>query len=254
MPLPVYVISLPHCQDRRALMEQQFDRLALKATFVDGVYPKDFTEAQAARYDRDRALAIYGIDMTKGEMACVFAHERALGLMIEHDQPVALILEDDITLDDSLPEVLDQLVSVTTSPPWCVVRLDTSRKKAVGRAIQNTKPVADLPVARKLYRLDTHILGSVAYVVTREGAKRILAGVERIFMPFDHMIDRYWENGIAPFIVFPPVISHRDDLASEIGDRSRERRQGLPSSVRWRRRFNRWKDGVNKRLYRLRHF
>ncbi|MBE1237934.1 glycosyltransferase family 25 protein [Phaeovibrio sulfidiphilus] len=255
MTVPLYIVSLPRSTERRELMRSELERLGLSATFVDGITPDELTPEQIARYDRKRALGIYGLDLLPSEKACIMAHERALRTALADGHDCAVILEDDIRLDDTFPAVLACLggPDAPLRDRWDVIRLDTSRKSSVPRAAARSRTRADLPGGRTLYRLDTHVLGAMGYLVTREGIRKILAFQDRYFMPFDQMMDRFWENGIDPFVVLPPVLSHRDELSSDVGERSLDRHKTASRWTRWRRRVNRWKDSVGKRLHRLRH-
>ncbi|GEO80974.1 glycosyltransferase family 25 protein [Pararhodospirillum oryzae] len=253
MSLPVFVVSLPDALERRALMAGELARVGLEATFVDGITPAQLTPADWARYDRARCLGVYGVEMLPTEIACFLAHERAIRKVVDEDLDAALILEDDVRLDDALPGVLDALLHPPTPwpRPWALVRLGSLRAAAMARAVARHPAEGPLGPDHVLVRPRTHILGLQGYVITREGARRVLAYTQRLFMPIDHTVDRYWENGLVPFLVHPFVVTHRDELPSAIGARDPERRYAGSRWTLWRRRFNRWRDGLNKRVYRL---
>ncbi|WP_041795470.1 glycosyltransferase family 25 protein [Pararhodospirillum photometricum] len=254
MPLPIYVLSLPAAASRRAPLLDALNRLGLAATLIDGVTPETLSESDHARYDRARCLGLYGVDMLPGEVGCYLAHERAWTRLCDDGHAMALILEDDATLADSLPALLETLSQTDPATrPWQVVRLASLRAKAMAKAVARHKTPQPLGGPHALYRLKTHVLGLQGYVMTAEGARRMRAYGEKIFMPVDHMMDRYWENGLDPYIVFPFPVGHQDALPSAIGTRDPRRRYAQGKGVLWRRRLNRWRDGVAKRWYALRH-
>ena len=137
-----------------------------------------------------------------------------------------------------------------------MIRLDCKR----GRVIDPPSPkfrgrqVAALSGGAGLFRLQTHVLGVGAYLIRRDGAVRMLEHGRRIFMPIDQMMDRFWENGIIPYVVRPFPVHQGDEFGSHAGDRSLDqRRVGQPFALRQGRRLQRMADGVNKRGFNLRN-
>jgi glycosyl transferase family 25 len=81
----------------------------------------------------------------------------------------------------------------------------------------------------------------------------MLAHGRKIFMPIDQTMDRFWENGIEPYIVRPLQVRQRPELTSRIGTRAYERRRKVSWSVKLQRRLQRMRDSLNKRAYWLFH-
>nr|WP_246423546.1 glycosyltransferase family 25 protein [Roseospira goensis] len=249
--MPVFVLNLPRDTDRRARVEADLARVGLQGVFVPGVDGQALTAADWARYDGPRCRVRYGTDMLPGELGCYLGHERVLRRMLEGCHRVALVLEDDARLSEDLRPLLEVLLS--GPPSWQVVRLSSMRPRQVAEAVAGRRPDLPLTEGRGLFRLKTHVLGAQGYVVTAEGARGLLACGRRIVLPWDHMMDRFWENGIVPYVVWPPPVRHGTELPSCIGARDPRRRYESGVVTLWRRRMNRWRDGLGKRWYTLRH-
>lgn len=73
-PFPIYVISLARRGDRRAHMTRLLQSLGLSAEFIDAVDGIALSNAQLARYDRQRALQVYGAEMNRAEIGCCLSH------------------------------------------------------------------------------------------------------------------------------------------------------------------------------------
>jgi glycosyl transferase family 25 len=246
---PAFVINLQRSGTRRQHMRSQLAALRIDAEFVPAVDGRALSDTDRARYDRSRAMRTYGVDMTDAELACYLSHYRLLERMLEQDIEVALIMEDDIEIAPVLPATVEALVR---EPEWLVVRLEAIR----GR-VRHPKSrwdlgqlVADLDCGA-LYRLNTHALGLGAYLVRKAGARRIVEYGRRIFMPIDHTVDRFWENGVAPYVVRPLPVRQSQAFGSEIGARDPRRRRSLPPADRLRFQLQRTADSINKRLYWL---
>ncbi len=247
--LPVFVINLPQELERRRHMEAELARVGLTAEFVPGVDGSRLREEDWRRYDKETSLQVYGVDMLAGEIGCYLSHYRLLQRMLDENLDVALILEDDVRFEDDFPDVLAALMQAPRD--WLLVRLSTSRRTSADWAANRGRAVAQLTPRYRLLRLGTHVLGAGAYLVTRAGAQRLVDYGCKIVMPIDHTMDRYWENGIKPYVVSPFPVQQRQDLPSSIGNRDPRRRYRMPKGVLWRRRWTRLQDSMRKRLFNI---
>jgi glycosyl transferase family 25 len=175
--------------------------------------------------------------------------------MIEHRIEAALILEDDISAMGDLKPAVEEVMKLPKSA-WQVVRLQSTKRcvshpepndKSMGEALARIGP-------REIFRLKTSVLGGCAYLIRLGAASAMLARSELIDMPIDQTLDRYWENGIIPYVLRPMPVWHDDLFESEIGVRGRakERGEARPSAaILMRRRVQRLIDSFNKRIFWL---
>ena len=252
--LPIFVINMARDLERRRYMAERLEQLGLRAEFITAVDGRALTAADRAVYDGRRAMRTYGAEMMPSEIGCYLSHHRLYERVVRDRIGTALILEDDVRIQPTLPGVLRDLLSCPFDE-WLVIRLDCKRRHVAEPASDRLRGrrVADLSGGGALYRLNTHVLGVGAYLIRREGAERMLAYGRRIFMPIDHTMDRFWENGILPFVVRPFPVSQGDDFGSHSAGRTTDRRQGQAMTVRARRRLQRWRDGVAKRVFTITH-
>lgn len=247
---PVFVINLARDATRRAHMEALLGRIGLSAEFVAAVDGNTLPAADRAGYDPARALRFYGKPMLDTEIGCYLSHYRLWQRLLREGIAAALILEDDIDIEPTLPGLIQDLMAC---PEWLVVRLHTMRGRVLtprGAAFQG-RLVADLGNGAGLFRLRTHTLGAAAYLIRAEGARRLLAYGARIALPIDQTMDRYWDNGIAPYVVRPFPVRQRADFASSIGAREPGPLCRQPAGLVLRRRLQRAGDGLRKRLHLL---
>lgn len=253
MSCATFVINLDRDSLRRGHMEKQLEKIGLKAEFVPAVDGRALSESDRSVYDRDKALRVYGVEMMDTEIGCYLSHYRLYERMVRENIPVALIMEDDIEIDPSLPRIVDDLVT-DPAPEWLVVRLESlcGRVREPKNAKFKGKSVKKLRDG-ELHRLGRHVLGFGAYLIRKEGAERMLSYGRRIFMPVDQTMDRYWDNGIVPYIVRPLPVYQRQDFESRIGARPPGRHVGQPLSLHLQRRWQRISDGLRKRLLAILH-
>ncbi len=250
---PVFVINLARDTARADHMRAALARVGLTAEFVPAVDGRALTAADRAMVDPARTRLIYGNDLLDTEIGCYLSHYRLYQRMLDENIEVALIMEDDLDIAPQLPALIAELLA-DPDPPWLVVRLDSLRTQLheppnprfAGRQVRR------FPHGT-LFRLDVHVLGLGAYLIRQEGARRMLEYGRNIFMPIDQTMDRFWENRLTPYIVRPFPVRQRADLASRIGARPAGRHRGLSPGWRLRRRIQRVRDSLAKRLFSLRH-
>jgi len=252
--LPIFVINLERDTERRRHMTELLGQLGLASEFVGAVDGRRLTASDRAAYDPARAHRIYGVDMMDTEIACCLSHHHVYHRMLREGIGTALILEDDVRIAATFPAVLQDILACRFDD-WLVVRLDTKRTQLhnpPSAKFLGTR-VAELAGGGALYRLRTHVLGTGAYLIRREGASRMLAYGRRIFMPIDQTMDRFWENGILPYVVRPFPVLQNEDFGSSTGVRPPDRRGAQPVAVRLQRRVQRSIDGARKRAFNLTH-
>lgn len=249
--LSTFVISLERDTERRAHMANLLNRLDLKAEFINAVDGRAMPQSNWNAYDRKKTLRVYGVDMLETEIGCYLSHYRLYERMLREDIDIALIMEDDIECTPEFPQIIADLIA-DPDPEWLVVRLETQR----GRVREAKKPLFTGRCVKKmrhaqLYKLNTHILGFGAYLIRKEGAQRMLEYGRRIFMPIDQTMDRFWENGIAPYIVRPIPVFQNPVFQSRIGARPPGRNKDQPLFIRLQSRMQRMADGLAKRIYAI---
>lgn len=251
MNIEVFVINLPRSSDRRERTLRQLHALGVKPTLFPAVDGAALDLSSVAAYDSRKAQMYYGSAMTQTEVACCLSHYGVLREIVQRRLPYALVLEDDIEIGADLLAVCTGLVA-ETRVAWELVRLHALK----GRVRTPRKPRDwGTPVCtvggQTLYRLSGHPLGALAYLITYSGAVRMLGYGSQIFLPFDHAMDRFWENGVVPYVVRPFPIQQREGVISEIGLRGGAafgRARGL---LRLERRRRRVSDSLRKRVFNL---
>jgi glycosyl transferase family 25 len=244
---PVFVISLARRADRRAHMEALLAERGVEAEFVDAVDGISLTDAQRRRYDRRRALSIYGAEMSAAEIGCHLSHLKVYELIVARGLDCALVLEDDIECDSDLPELIEA-VRAHPRQEWLVLRLQSVRGAVISGDRPATRGDRTQSIrGRSLARVRSGVVGGCGYLIKREGALRMLRYAERPFMPIDQAMDRYWENGIAPYVLRPFPVRQCDRITSEISRRKTHLAEGVLATLG--RRLRRAADGLAKRQY-----
>ncbi len=199
--LPIAYINLDADAVRRAHLEQQLRALGLCATRIPGVRWRDLPAAEQARlYSPALNARGYPRPLVDGEKGCYASHLRAVQHLLDSDAPALVVLEDDVTLDPSLPQVLNALAQLPHG--WDVVKLH-SRAKEQTLLQRALCPDHMLATYRRVPSMTT------GYVVSRSGAHKWLATRQPFGRPVDVDLRYWWESGLRVCGVVPGVVALR---------------------------------------------
>jgi glycosyl transferase family 25 len=249
--LKIFVINLERAADRRAHMQDLLCALGLKAEFVRAVDGRALSSSDRSQYDSRLARLNYRSEMTDTEIACYLSHYRIYERICREKLPLALILEDDVDIAPNFVTAIDALAA-QPNPQWTVVRLQTLRRKLLEPdcALTHGRLVGELGESG-LFRLDTHVLGGCAYLMRLPAAQTMLTYGRIISRPIDQTLDRFWENGIVPYVVRPFPARQHHGFGSQIGVRGKAAYVEEKRVDAVRGRLIRARDGINKRMFRL---
>ena len=180
--IPIFVINLDRRQDRRAFMGGQLDALGLHWTAEPALDAATATDDQISGRV---ALAGHRIRMGRGSQCCAVTNFRIFERLAAGSHPAALILQDDVALS---PEIAPFVRSAAWLPPGTgLIQLEKYGRKASRRLAG--PPIGRAPVAgRTVRRLHSRTGGAGAFIVTREGARRIVAHRRPLDVPIDHFL------------------------------------------------------------------
>ena len=197
------IINLDRRPDRRRHMAEQFNGL-LRPRFVSAI---DGTTLSSDRIGRDGFIVPANRFMTSSEIACTLSHKRALETFLETDQSLGLVLEDDAIIDfAALSRV--QVPSGITFDFLKLQGLYYDNRSAV-RTVSRTNGL-------EVFCRPELSMGSSAYLVTRPGARTMIAAISRRLAPADFYLAYHFQHGLRGFEVKPAPVRILDDLASDI--------------------------------------
>lgn len=172
--IPAYFINLASRPDRRAFMEEQFERLEMAVERIEAVTTGEVTsDRMAPHLDPLNSTA-----MSQVEVACLLSHERAWRAFLDTGAEHAMILEDDLVMSEGMPHFLDATLHADLGVD--LMKLETYRQNIrLGRV---RRLVGDRCTVRQL--LSSH-LGTAAYIISRSRVERTLADPVARTMPVD---------------------------------------------------------------------
>lgn len=198
--LGTWLINLPRATKRRARMEEQLATLPFDYTVFDGVDGKAREAELLEKVDIPAFERNMGRKILIGGMGSYNSHLGVWQAFLESDDPVALVLEDDIEFHDDFVEAVD--LALQAAAHWDFLKLNCIRAKF---------PVPQGKIGP--YMLNAYIgpaTGTGAYLINRQTAQKLLPKMLPQTRATDHEINRFHLHGFRLFGL-EPFPSHPDD-------------------------------------------
>ena len=188
----VAVVSLPSAHARRA----QFAKFAADTPVPWTFFDARTAIAQPLRYHASIARRVHGRELSDGELGAYASHHAVWRQLVDSNQQQIIVLEDDVVADWPF---IAQLATLDLSAMGIdYLRLFT---KIPPRFRKLRRPFLDR--YHHLIRITGFALGTQAYLLTRQGAQRLLKHAEQIESPVDAYMDKYWRHGVPNLALYP---------------------------------------------------
>lgn len=175
------------------------------AEIVPAVMGRDHMQTVPTR-PGDLFAPRYPFALGPGELGCFLSHRACWQRIVDEDLDCALIVEDDLGLDPGPWADAMELFSGYAGPDT-FIRLPAKARETPARVIA-THGAARLFLPRVIG------LQTVAQVVGREAARRLLAASDTVDRPVDTFLQMHWATGQPIHTILPNGVS---ELTGELG-------------------------------------
>lgn len=232
MNVQAIIIHLNRATERRKQVDRLLEQVPGTANVLEAVDGATLDDATTnSVYQRSLYRPRYPFRLRIGEIACFLSHRKCWQTIVDHDLDAALIVEDDVQIDDAKFQPAYEL-AIQNCTPDDFIRFPTKNReqKAILRHSNST---------HELFTPKVTGLGMQAQLVGRRAALTLLEKTETFDRPVDTLLQMPWQTGVWPLCVWPTGISEIDN---QLGGS----RIGEPKS--WNERIHR---EVFRPLYRL---
>lgn len=170
-----YVVSLKEAVDRREHISNEFRKSKLDFIFFDALKPEVGKQALLKIAPSCNLSRLSG-----GEVACLASHIVLWKKLLDTKQEYFSIFEDDVYLGEGISKIISELVLDLEGID--LIKLETFREKVIlGRCVRQIQD-------RKLFTLNSGHSGTAGYILTKQGAVKLLENLntKEQIMPADH--------------------------------------------------------------------
>lgn len=200
--VPVFVITLPDAEPRRARLIGQLEEAEVKHELWLGVDGREGLPPDQERHvDREKAKRVSHRALGDAEFACALSHHHLHAEIVRRDLPAAIVLEDDARVGAPFFELHKGL----EPDDWDLLILD-HKKTFVHRSA-----LFPLPGGAIAHPISVAGYLSTGYAISAAGARAMLDRSLPITAPAD------WPFDIAQlrsYAVLPRLVDHPDSAAA----------------------------------------
>ncbi len=203
MKVCAFVLHLRRAETRRENAQTLLDTCGLDGEIWPAVDGAKLSEADIGAVYHPRLFAPhYPFQLRHGEIGAFLSHRQIWAEILRRDLDAALILEDDVALDQSLFGPARDL-GLENAARFGYIKM---RHNAPGGQSSVIDRRSDVTLAQGQYPG----LGATGQIVSREGAARLLERCKQFDRPVDTFVQSHWHTGLRPATVFPSGVTHID--------------------------------------------
>jgi glycosyl transferase family 25 len=215
--IPAYLINLDESLDRLNIVSSGLERAGISFERVPAVDGRLLDLRTVEDCDYEKALRIYGRALTGGEYGCYKSHLACARRMLEDGHEVALVFEDDISIDQNLLAVVQEAKTVLDGmvSDWRLVNL--------GAPPRIVSEVAKLSSGHSL--LAAHYFPQTAHALlwSRQGAKQFVQQYSRVEMTVDNLFRHVLVREGGGYAI-TPALARQEGFSSTIDMGTRNQR------------------------------
>jgi len=202
-----YLINLERATERLDSCIDEFNKIDLRFKLFRAVDGKTITLPNKDFCELSYNL-LNGKRKNLGEIGCYFSHLNVLKDFIESGENLALVCEDDISLNKDLKKIIES--AINSNIKFDLLRLSGGNRPEhePGNPIKLKKIYDDY----YLSMFFTFKHGTGSYLITKKGAKAVLKKISKMYLPIDHALDRDWITGIRSLGIVPSPVQLKKEL------------------------------------------
>ncbi len=231
------VISLKHSTARRSHVRHELADTGLNFEFFEAT---DSTQANFQHANRANAALTRkrkGYSLTVRELACYSSHLRIWERCVEAGERF-LVLEDNIELSNIVPaERIPELIADIPTLDYVKLAATLSNRRF--------KCYSSLSETHSLGRYTKFTSGAIAYLITPEGARKLIAGASEFLEPVDDYMEKPWRHQVIAYSVYPSVFL-RARIESTIGSDRKQKGKSTVRSKTYRELYRIYESVMNK--------
>lgn len=199
---------MPKSKERWEYISNQIAKFNLDCERAEGIDISTLSQSELDKYySFENNKKMYPRVLSKGEIGCYIAHIKCWEKLIEENLDFAIILEDDIFIDDKFPSALEFLLN--NLDKWNFIRLQVEHKS---RFLYQQENFGDFSIL-ELIRTSGSTWG---YALNGQTAQKLISKILPFGITADTNMHIYHKYGITVKTLVPPIVFIRANNDSEI--------------------------------------
>lgn len=204
--LKTFVINLKDHKEKKNRMAKLLSELNINFEFFKAFDGRRLKKTDFNGYNDFKRKLFLGRSLFPSELGALESNRLIYKKMITENIKVALILEDDVDIYKNFKKNLIKILNLEYS--WDIIRFLESRK------LQNAKSRKVISLGENVYlkRFPKLYGGSHAYLITINGAKKMLGLTNDFYQHIDLIMGQTWVNNLNSLICIPGNVKQLPEL------------------------------------------
>lgn len=185
--IPIFVVNLKKDIHKKELISNLLSKYNIKFDFISAVYGNDLSDKfKESIYDKKQTIKNIGREMSNGEIGCILSHYNIYKHILDMNIEKAIILEDDIFIDEELKKFLTKIELIPESIELILLGYHSNQHN---QQKTHSSYWGRITIDKiKLVKLVEKAYGTYGYFITNDGAKKLyeILTTEKISRPIDH--------------------------------------------------------------------
>lgn len=208
----VLIISLKESQKRREILIKKLNEIDVEFMFINAFDLRYINEEAKIDLLRKKIIT-YSVwrNLSCAEIGCALSHKKAYEYIVNNNLDGAVILEDDVILNDNFKEFIDTVIFKKNINNKIIIlggQEGTLGEKRLYFSKRSTTSVGEFVIKKSFYSND-RIKRACAYYITKSGALQLLEVTKTITCEADSWNEICkLNNNLSIWMLFPNVASH----------------------------------------------
>lgn len=241
MKIATYLINLDGSDQRLASASAQLHAHGIAFERISAVDGRKIPTPELEQlYDKKRAIAYMGRDLSPGEIGCYLSHIKAIEAFTQSDADIAVVLEDDCRILHPYAAPIQEAAKCLHNnghANWHAINISNNKLKIA----TPLAPIALEQGQSQLFHSHYFPMLATAIVWSRLGAEEFLRTGRDIFCPYDNYL-RYWQTRAGHgYSIFPPLVC-TTEVSSDIDAAGKRKSIHRGAAYGWAKQKRLWED------------
>ena len=201
--IPVWVINLKKRPDRLKKIEKRLNKLGVEWENIEAI---DGQSCKENALDISLKFGEIGF-LSNNTRACSASHYKVWELLISRKVHYGIVLEDDVELSDDFKDLLYDESWIPKGSN--LIKLEKFAPNKVSTILIGAVLSQALENTRHVHEMYSRHTGAAAYLLSREGAEKLVKWNSQFTVPVDHLLFNETVSKVCtalkPMILIPPI-------------------------------------------------
>ena len=201
--IPVWVINLKKRPDRLEKIGKRLNQLGIEWTKIEAI------DGQSCK-NNDLNISLEHGEigfLSENTRACSASHYKAWSVLFFSKVKYGIVLEDDVELSDEFKDLLFDKSWIPTGAN--LIKLEKFAPNKISKILVGKRLSQAINDTRDVHRMHSRHTGAAAYLLSNNGAEKLLKWNLKYSVPVDHLLFNETVSKLctvlSPMILLPPV-------------------------------------------------